>query len=97
MTLRGVTVSIEIAHRGVNGIMHGHSLSLEVWTSLDVDLDVFSADVRDAVAFMDHAPLEDTIQARTFEDVAERVLTETRADRVVLRLPSKGYLVEVHA
>ena len=93
--LLAVTVPVEIAHRGVNEIMHGHSLTLEVWTDRSVDLDAFVADVKEAVAHIDHGPLEDTIGARTFEDVAAAVARCTQAKRVVVRLPTKGYVIDL--
>ena len=92
---RAATVPLEIAHLGTDGRMHGHSLTAEVWTEAEVDLD----DWRDQIAVVAagiEGRLEQTIQGRTFEDVAQTMLDRLPdATRVVVRLPTRGHAVEV--
>ncbi len=93
--MRGCTVPLEIAHLGDDGIMHGHSLTVEVWTDQEVCLDGWRAA---AVAGLAHieGQLEVTIGKRTFEDVGAAVLKALPgAVRAVVRLPTRGHLVEV--
>lgn len=91
---RAATVSLEIAHRGENGIMHGHSLSAEVWTTKDTCLDAWKAEITAAVAHINLGQLEETIHARTFEDVARAILDALPdAWQVFIRLPSYGHVV----
>ena len=93
--LRASTVPLEVAHRGVDGLMHGHSLVAEVWTEADVDLDDWCAVLRRATTAME-GQLETTIGARTFEDVAAAILAAVPAAcRVVLRLPTRGHCVDL--
>ena len=95
ITLRAATVPIEIAHRGLDGVMHGHSLTAEVWTAAEVDLDAWRAMVGSVTAGME-GQLEATIGARTFEGVAASILDRLPdACRVVVRLPTRGHCVEV--
>lgn len=92
---RGVTVALEMAHHGMDGKLHGHSLLLEVWTRDELDLDAWKAQVAAVVDQME-GKLEDTIEGRTFEEVGAALLRALpQADRVVVRLPSRGHLVEV--
>ncbi len=92
--LRAATVPIEIAHRGVDGVMHGHSLTAEVWTAAEVDLDAWRETVR-AVTHAMEGQLEMTIGVRTFEGVATSILDHLpEACRVVVRLPTRGHCVE---
>lgn len=91
---RGVTIPLEIAHHSVNGALHGHTLLIEVWTRADADLDTLKDTLTARLAFMENGTLEQHV-GRTFEDVARRVLAEIpAADRVVVRLPSRGHAVE---
>lgn len=91
---RGVTIPVEIAHYSVNGALHGHTLMIEVWTRVDIDLDVLKATLTARLSFMEDGTLEQNV-GRTFEDVAARVLAEIpAADRVIVRLPSRGHAVE---
>ena len=92
---RAATVAVEVAHRGVDGRMHGHSLQVEVWTADEVDLDRWREQVAEVAAAIE-GQLEDTIAARTFEAVASVFLERLPgANRVVLRLPSRGHAVEM--
>ncbi len=92
---RAATVALEVAHLGTDGRMHGHSLTAEIWTYDAVDLDGWRATVGAAASAIE-GRLEDTIRARTFEDVAEALLERLPAAfRVVLRLPTRGHAVEV--
>jgi hypothetical protein len=94
ITRRAATVPLEIAHRGIDGVLHGHSLTAEVWTAIAVDLDDWRCSVT-AVATAIEGMLEDTIRARTFEDVAGIFLERLPdADRVVIRLPTRGHAIE---
>ncbi|WP_158742807.1 hypothetical protein [Acidisphaera sp. L21] len=94
ITRRAATVPLEIAHRGVDGVLHGHSLTAEVWTAAAVDLDDWRRAVT-AVAAEIEGMLEETIRARTFEDVAEIFLDRLpKSDRVIIRLPTRGHAVE---
>lgn len=93
--MRACTVPLEIAHLGDDGIMHGHSLTVEIWTDRDICLDEWRAA---AVAGLAHieGQLEVTIGRRTFEDVGAAVLGALPgAVRAVVRLPTRGHLVEV--
>ena len=93
--MRGATVPLEVAHRGLDGRMHGHSLTAEVWTKADVDLEDWRDRIACAAAAIE-GELEITIAGRTFEDVAVAVLTRLpEACRVVVRLPTRGHVVEV--
>ena len=92
---RAATVPLEVAHRGLDGSLHGHSLTAEVWTHEVIDLDLWRRQV-EAVASQVEGHLESTIGARTFEDVASEILTRLpAAHRVVVRLPTRGHAVEV--
>jgi hypothetical protein len=92
--LRAVEVPIEIAHHSITGAIHGHTLMLTVWTRDAVDLDQWRADVAEAVAYMENGFLEDRV-GRTFEDVALAVLDRVEAaERVQVRLPSRGHIIE---
>ena len=94
MILRASTVPLEVAHLGMDGVMHGHSLTIEAWTDQPVDLDAWRDRMRDATAPFE-GQLERTIGARTFEDVAEAVLAALpECVRVVVRLPTRGHVVE---
>ncbi len=91
---RGSTVAVEVAHRGVDGVMHGHSLTIEAWTDQPVDLDAWRSRL-EAVASGIEGQLEETIGGRTFEDVAGAVLDRLPdCVRVVVRLPTRGHVVE---
>lgn len=91
---RAATVSLEIAHRGENGVLHGHSLSVEVLTHKDTCLDVWKAEVTAALAYINLGQLEETIKARTFEDVIEAIFDALPdASHVSLRLPSYGHVI----
>jgi hypothetical protein len=75
--------------------LHGHSLTLEVWTDRDVCLDARRADAAIRLAHIE-GHLETTIGGRTFEDVgtaAMRALPD--AVRIVVRLPTRGHSIEV--
>jgi hypothetical protein len=92
---RAATVPLEVAHLGTDGVLHGHSLTAEVWTLESVDLDAWRAQVTEAAARIE-GRLEATIQGRTFEDVAMTLLTSLpAAHRVVIRLPTRGHTVEL--
>ena len=92
---RAATVPLEIAHLGLDGVLHGHSLTAEVWTEQEVDLDIWRQDVAAAAAAIE-GRLEDTISGRTFEAVALALLEQLpMACRVVIRLPTRGHLVEM--
>ena len=94
MILHASTVALEIAHLGTDGVMHGHSLTIEAWTAQSVDLDDWHARMA-AVASSIEGQIEHTIGGRTFEDVAEAVLTALpECVRVVVRLPTRGHIVE---
>ena len=97
MSIRlAATVAIEIAHSGTDGRMHGHSLAVEVWTSAAICLDAWRAEVAAALEPVDGGVLEDTISGRTFEALGAAVLAALPAARcVVVRLPSRGHVVEV--
>jgi hypothetical protein len=93
--LRAATIPLEIAHLGTDGVLHGHSLTAEVWTAAEVDLDVWRQQIGLATASLS-GQLEATIGGRTFEDVARRVLAcVPEACRVVIRLPTQGHAVEL--
>ena len=92
---RAATVPLEIAHLGLDGVLHGHSLTAEVWTRAEMDLDAWRAEIT-AVATELEGRLEETIQGRSFEDVARALLDRLpSADRVVVRLPTRGHVVEL--
>jgi hypothetical protein len=91
---RASTVAVEIAHLGVDGALHGHSLTIEAWTDQPVDLDAWRARLGD-VATTIEGQIERTVGGRTFEDVAEAVLNALPdCVRVVVRLPTRGHIVE---
>ena len=93
--LRAATVPVEIAHRGLDGVLHGHSLTAEVWTATEVDLDAWKREVA-AIASEIEGQVEETIGGRSFEDIAETILTRLpSACRVVIRLPTRGHAIEV--
>lgn len=93
-TARAVTVAVEVAHLGTDGVLHGHSLTVEVWTDRACCLDAWKARVAEAVTEID-GQLEQTIGGRTFEDVGAWVLEAVpEAIRVVVRLPTRGHVVE---
>jgi hypothetical protein len=95
MFTRAATVPLEIAHLGTDGVLHGHSLTAEVWTHDSVDLDVWREQVAEVAARIE-GRLEATIHGRTFEDVALTLLTSLpTAHRVVIRLPTRGHAVEL--
>ena len=92
---RAATVPLEIAHLGTDGVLHGHSLVAELWTEMDLDLDRWREEVA-AVAGSIEGRLEATIEARTFEDVALAFLRRLPdACRAVIRLPTRGHVVDV--
>jgi hypothetical protein len=92
--LRAATVALEIAHLGTDGKMHGHSLTVEAWTIEPVDLDAWKARVGAALAEIE-GQLEETIGCRTFEDVGAAALEALpEAHRVVVRLPTRGHVIE---
>ena len=94
MILRASTVPLEIAHLGTDGVLHGHSLTVEAWTDQPVDLDVWRERIRAVIAPFE-GQLERTIGGRTFEDVAEAVLAALpECVRVTLRLPTRGHVVQ---
>ena len=70
---RAATVALEVAHLGTDGVLHGHSLTAEVWTEGEVDLDRWRAEIAAAAAAIE-GRLEETVGGRTFEDVALRLL-----------------------
>jgi hypothetical protein len=91
---RATTIALEIAHFGENGVLHGHTMMLEAWTDRNTCLDAWQELIRQRTAHIE-GQLEQTIGGRTFEDVAVaalKVLPE--AVRVVVRLPSRGHVVE---
>jgi hypothetical protein len=93
--MRACTVPLEIAHIGDDGVLHGHSLTVELWTDRDVCLDAWRTA---AVAGLAHieGQLEATIGGRTFEDVAVAVMTALPdAVRAVVLMPTRGHAVEV--
>jgi hypothetical protein len=93
--MRAATIPLEIAHLGTDGVLHGHSLTAEVWTEAEVDLDVWRQQITRATAALS-GQLEATIGGRTFEDVASQVLAcLPDACRVVIRLPTQGHAVEL--
>lgn len=94
--MRACTVPLEIAHLGDDGVLHGHSLTVEVWTERDVCLDAWRASAVAALAYIE-GQLEMTIGGRTFEDVGVAVMGALPdAVRATVRLPTRGYAVEVH-
>lgn len=96
MSRRAATVPIEIAHRGLDGVVHGHSLSVEVWTNESVCLEVWHKQIVTNIAYISRGMLEETIGGRTFEDVGVATLDALgSATKVVIRLPTLGYSVEV--
>lgn len=91
---RAVTVPLEIAHLGTDGVLHGHSLTVEVWTDRACCLDAWRVRVAEALSEVE-GQLEQTIGGRTFEDVATWTLDAVpEATRVVVRLPTRGHVVE---
>ena len=93
--MRAVTVPLKIRHLGDDGVLHGHSLLLEVWTDRIVCLDAWRASVASRLAHIE-GQLETTISGRTFEDVAEAALKALPdAVRAVVRIPTRGHAVEV--
>ena len=92
--MRASTVAVEIAHCGIDGVLHGHSLTVEAWTDQLVDLDIWHARMI-AAAKTFEGQLERTIRGRTFEDVADAVLAALpECSRVVVRLPTRGHVIE---
>lgn len=88
-------VPLEIAHLGLDGVMHGHSLVLEVSAAEWTCLNAWRARVAADIAHIE-GQLELTIGGRTFEDVADAVLAAVpAASRVVVRLPTGGSFLEV--
>lgn len=95
MILRAATVAVEVAHRSPEGVLHGHSLTVEAWTPRDTCLDAWRGEMAHALAPLENGPLEKTA-GRTFEDVAMWILERLPdAVRVVVRLPTRGHAVEV--
>lgn len=93
--LRAATVALEVAHFGEDGVLHGHSLTAEVWTDKACCLDAWRDRVMSAACPI-QGRLEETIGGRTFEDVGVAMLNALpEAVRVVVRLPTRGHLVEV--
>lgn len=89
------TVAVEIAHLGTDGVLHGHSLTIEAWTDQRTCLDAWKARLS-SVADEMAGHLERTIGARAFEDVGAFVLASLpECTRVIVRLPTRGHLVEV--
>ncbi len=94
-TSRAATVALEIAHLGLDGLLHGHSLTAEIWTDSEVDLDAWRETIAAAAAIIE-GRLERTIEGRTFEDVARAFLDRLpEASRAVIRLPTRGHAVEM--
>ena len=92
---RAATVALEVAHLGMDGVLHGHSLTAEVWTDAEVDLDSWRLEVAAAATSVE-GRLEETIGGRTFEKVALALLDRLPAAcRVLMRLPTRGHVVEV--
>jgi hypothetical protein len=90
------TVPLEVAHRGLDGVLHGHSLSAEVWTDKALDLDRWRERIAQETSHIGKGPLEESIRARTFEDVAKEILRVLpMATKVILHLPTLGHKVEV--
>lgn len=93
--LRAATVALEIAHHGADGRLHGHTLLVQAWTGHDTCLDAWQALLRERTAHIEGV-LEQTIGARTFEDVAVEILRVLpEAVRVAIQLPSRGHSVDV--
>ncbi len=93
--LRGATVALEVMHYSPQGVLHGHSLRVEMWTTAETCLDAWRARMASQLAVMERGTLEQTA-GRTFEDVAImalRLLPE--AVRAVVRVPTRGIFVEV--
>ena len=92
---RAATVALEIAHLGLDGVLHGHSLTAEIWTESEVDLDAWRETIATAAAEIEGG-LERTIHGRTFEDVARALLERLpTASRAVIRLPTRGHAVQM--
>ncbi len=93
-TTRSAMAYVEIAHQGVDGVMHGHSLSVRAWTRAEVDLDRWQDDIA-FVGAMISGPLEKSaVQGRTFEDVAAFFLDKLpNAFAVQVVLVSRGHEV----
>lgn len=88
------TVPIEIAHHGIDGSLHGHTLVAEVWTHIAVDLDCWKKAVEGHVEPLERDKLEN-IAGRTFEDVVGFIFTQCPdAYKVTIRLPSRGHAIE---
>lgn len=94
MILRTASAPVEIAHCGVDGVLHGHSLIVEATTRDAICLDEWRAQLAECLAGIE-GQIERTIGARTFEDVALVVMQRMPAAcRVVVRLPTRGHSVE---
>ncbi len=94
---RAATVPVEIAHLGTDGVLHGHSLTIEAWTAADVCLDEWHKSLAKVAATIE-GRLETTIGGRTFEDVATNVMKALPGCcEVVIRLPTKGHIVRLVA
>jgi hypothetical protein len=92
--LRAATISLEVAHMGLDGILHGHSLVVEVWTENELCLDAWRARIEERTAYIE-GQLEKTISGRTFEDVAVAILSALpEAVRVIVTVPTLGHRVE---
>lgn len=91
------TALLDIAHNGLDGILHGHGLAVEVWTEQQTCLDAWTLKVSNVVKPIGEQPLESSINGRTFEDIARFVLDSiSEASRVVIRLPATGYIIDVY-
>ncbi len=89
-----MTLALEVAHHGEDGVLHGHSLTIELWTERQTCLDAWRAEVRGRIAHIE-GQLEATIGGRTFEEVAAAILDAVpEAVRVTVRLPSRGHAIE---
>ena len=93
-TTIAATAPLEIAHKGLDGVLHGHSLSVEAWTERPLDLDEWRARIAAGIAHIGRGTLEETIGGRTFEEVGAAGtglvahLTPAQARRLRLALRS---------
>jgi hypothetical protein len=89
---RAVTVAVEVAYRGTDGVLLGHSLTVEVWTDRPCCPDAWKARVVEALSEVEVSVLG---TCTPLEDLAAAALDAIpEAFKAVVRLPTRGHVVE---
>jgi hypothetical protein len=90
---RAVTVEVEVAYRGTDGALHGHSLTVEVWTDRPCCPDAWKARVVEALSEAEVSVLG--TPCTPLEGLAAAALDAIpEAFKAVVRLPTRGHVVE---